>query len=293
MAKGKHSAALFEVIHSAKKPERIAHSLRTPKWWFKGSRASSTSAPVAEPGTQENDPTAPQVSVHPQAPAYDRPRSSTVHVGFDRSHQELTFRLRYTTALVSGFAICVIVGLAYVVGRHFGHGPQSAAAAEGPSIERLKELPAHPNVTNVSKPKAQKTTAPTGGTHTPMASGNSAVSRQISGNSPVPKSAYTELPRKLKLDYVIIGLYPTAEEARAKAARDFFTAHGIPCTLAKTTWAPTWISLVGAAGFPSMSDPDLKLYQSNILKAANDMKSSFDKPSSLAVYPWKNDDHDL
>ena len=289
MAKGKHSAALFEVIHSAKKPECIAQRMRTPKWWFKGNRTSAIVAPSAEPVTSETDPTAPQLPS--QAPAFDRTRSSTAHLGFDRGRQELTFRLRYTTVLVSGFAICVLVGLAYVVGRHLGHGPQTASAAEQPSIEQLKQLPANPNVINVTKTK--RSAPPADGSHVPLASSNSAASRQLTGNSLVPKSAYTQLPRKLKLDYVIIGVYPTGEEARAKAARDFFTAHGVPCTLAKTTWAPQWISLVGTAGFPSLSDPDLKLYQLSILKAAGEMKSSFDKPSNLAVYPWKSDDHDL
>ena len=47
MAKGKHSAALFEVINSSKRPGRVAQSLRTPMWWFKG-RQTPTDARVAD-----------------------------------------------------------------------------------------------------------------------------------------------------------------------------------------------------------------------------------------------------
>src|SRR5947208_224927 len=51
MAKNKHSTALFEVIHSSKKPPKAspAASIPTPKWWFKTKKK-----PLVNP----NDPTA-------------------------------------------------------------------------------------------------------------------------------------------------------------------------------------------------------------------------------------------
>ena len=42
MAKGKHAAALFEVIHSGQdKPKPL---LSTPRWWFKRARSERSDA---------------------------------------------------------------------------------------------------------------------------------------------------------------------------------------------------------------------------------------------------------
>ena len=51
MAKGKHAAALFEVIHADRrfgKKTSPADSLSTPKWWFKGKgKARPSGTPTA------------------------------------------------------------------------------------------------------------------------------------------------------------------------------------------------------------------------------------------------------
>jgi hypothetical protein len=61
MAKGKHSPALFEVVHGKKRFDKSAAVLRTPNWWFKG-RHRGPVAPVLDAGeapafTDEADPT--------------------------------------------------------------------------------------------------------------------------------------------------------------------------------------------------------------------------------------------
>src|SRR5712672_2039464 len=45
MAKGKHATALFEVIHSARRPPKASSSggIPTPKWWFKSKMRSGDS----------------------------------------------------------------------------------------------------------------------------------------------------------------------------------------------------------------------------------------------------------
>ena len=45
MAKGKHAAALFEVIHSGKDTSGL---LRTPKWWFKGRKQEEPASQVEQ-----------------------------------------------------------------------------------------------------------------------------------------------------------------------------------------------------------------------------------------------------
>lgn len=289
MAKGKHSTALFEVIHSAKKPERVAQSLRTPKWWFKSRHSSVVNSQLAsEPTAEDRDPTAP-VSNDPtlRASRYDAGRSSSVQMDFDPGRKEVTFRLRYTTVLVTAFGICVLVGMSYVVGRHLGHGPQTASGAEAPTIGQLMQQPPQPSVTNVPKPRSSGQGSPTPPATHHNSQPNTITQRRPTVSSLVPASAYTELPRKPGLNYALISIYPTEERAKAEAARDFLASHGIPCTLEKTGWAPSWISLVGTAGFPKASDPEFKIYTANILKVSADMKTSnFEKPQP-AGYSWK------
>ena len=144
MAKGKHSTALFEVIHSGKQqPERMAQKLRTPKWWFKGLTGNGEATEVPTPAETENDPTLRAVAAPPPPPAVRKSsypsssasRSSMMHFTFDRERQEITLRLRYTTAIVSTFLVCVVVAMAYVLGRHISHGPQVASAADQPLTE--------------------------------------------------------------------------------------------------------------------------------------------------------------
>ncbi|HEY8751392.1 MAG TPA: hypothetical protein VIM11_25655, partial [Tepidisphaeraceae bacterium] len=163
MARGKHSTALFEVIHSANKPDRIAQSLRTPKWWFKTrpKAVEAASASVPEYREQERDDPVQREVVEEiarePAPARTRSsriaRSSAVGFGFDRVRQELTLKLRYTTALVTGFAVFAIIGLSYVVGRHLGAGPKTAGATEQASVKELLQQPVQPGVFAVTKPK--------------------------------------------------------------------------------------------------------------------------------------------
>ena len=287
MAKGKHSTALFEVIHSARKPERVAQSLRTPKWWFK-SRHSSVSQPPADPTYPDRDPTASSGEPASRPSHYDD-RSSTVHMDFDPGRKEITFRLRYTTALVTAFGIFVLIGMSYVVGRHLGHGPQSASAAEPqqPSVGQLMQQPPQPSVINVAKPRPSGQSAGTAQPTHRATQPNTTTPRPQAASTLVPASAYTELPRKPGLNYALITIYPSEERSKAEAARDFLVSHGIPCTLEKTGWAPSWISLVGTAGFPKASDPDFKIYTANILKVSADMKTSnFEKPQPTG-YSWK------
>src|ERR1700733_12260715 len=106
MARGKHSPALFEVIQSGKKT-RPKLNLRAPKWsWFKREK---TAAPPAKA----------------QSAAPPTPTSPGVDVKLDPQHQRITFALSYTSAIIAGFAVLVVVGLAYIVGSHIRGSPKA------------------------------------------------------------------------------------------------------------------------------------------------------------------------
>jgi len=310
MAKGKHSTALFEVIHSGKKPDRVAQSLRTPKWWFKSGHQSKVTSPApapsfeAEPQHVEEDRQEPveEAPVTRMRPSRSE-RSSGNRFGFNRNNQEFTFKLRYTTALVTAFGVCVLVGLSYVVGRHLGGGPKVASAE--PSVQELMQQPAKPDVTKVTKPRVSQNSNPSPHTSTPTTSNpdrsgsaalaNSSVpQRQKAMSSFVPASADTSSPRKPGLNYLVIQIYPDDRRSSAEAAKEYFTSHGIPCSVEKTGWTMgKWLTLIGTAGFNRVSGDDFKTYVEHAATIAKTYKTAnFDRPepTTASAYKWRATD---
>jgi hypothetical protein len=309
MARNKHSTALFEVIHSANRPERIAQSLRTPKWWFKSGHKPPVTTPPAAQIYSEPELVAEYQSEPEIAPTRKRIQAvrgqgaSRFRLGFDRARQELTFRLRYTTVLVTGFAVCSIVGVSYIVGRHLGSGPKSAAAADQASIKELQQQPPQPGVTAVVKPAtpAQPLAArpqsakASEATHQPALATNTLAPKRDVGSSLVPASADTTQPRKPGLNYLVIASYSPDRLAGAQAARDYFTKNGIPCTLEKTGWTlgNNWVTLIGTAGFPKGTTEDFEGYVNRTAALAKSLKTpNFDRPmvTTMNRYSWRATD---
>ncbi|HSU65414.1 MAG TPA: hypothetical protein VLJ39_00955 [Tepidisphaeraceae bacterium] len=298
MAKGKHSAALFEVIKNTKQPEGAAHSLRTPKWWFKGSQSAKPEpvpAPSFTAGEAAADPTlrvsapAPKPAA-PRASSLDAGRSSTVHLDFDKHRQEITLRLRYTTAIVTAFAVCVVVGIAYVVGRHMSRGPQTASASiQQPTQQVRPQQAIQANVTDVNRQRTIRLANP----ETPqprhmVAQPSPTPTPRPANASLVPANAETRLPRTIGLNYAIIQTYPPEEMTAAEAARDFLTKNGIPCTIEKTDYARNnWVCLVGTAGFTKISSAEFKGYVDNIIRLGATFPSSKFDRFKPAAYKWK------
>jgi hypothetical protein len=297
MAKGKHSAALFEVIKGSNTGRSDGVSLRTPKWWFKSRPA--TSNPAETPASHDApEPSAPAVSTMAAPRTHSRPasssagssRSSAVHMDFDRSRKEITFRLRYTTALVSAFGVCALIGSAYVIGRHLNRGPQSASAGTigTQTLPQYARQAPQPGVTEVSRQHVSR----------PMISNNVQTKPNIETPAPpppresaslslVPTSAETRLPRTIGLNYVIIQTYPDEEKKTAQATCDFLTKNGIPCTLEQTEYARNWTCLVGTAGFTRISSADFKSYVDNIVRIGEKFPSSHFDHIKPAAYKWK------
>src|SRR5687768_15424742 len=175
MAKGKNAAALFEVIHADKrfgKKQTAARALSTPKWWFNGkskipttsdpannSSGSSSSAPAAR---DPNDPTqtVPRYdpTLHVAAPdptASARP--GAVNVAVNPERQEIAFKLTYTSAIVSAFALVVVLALVYLVGRRMSNGPTPVLA----NTAEILKGEANPRVLDVGN--GSQAPAPTNG----------------------------------------------------------------------------------------------------------------------------------
>lgn len=296
MAKGKHSAALFEVINKGNNPDGVGQSLRTPKWWFKSRPASPASGEpqVSYPAPETSAPAMtmppPRPAPRPTSASQSASRSSAVHMDFDRGRKEITLRLRYTTALVSAFAVCALVGLAYIIGRHLNRGPQTASAA--PALAQVVPQYAHqfpqPGVTDVTRqhlPRPQVTNpTPTRTIADPPVS---PAPRDAGPPTLVPAGAETRLPRTIGLNYVIIQTYPNEESKTAEATCEFLSKNGIPCTLERTDFARNWICLVGTAGFTKISSADFKTYVDNIISLGKQFPSSHFDRIQPAAYKWK------
>lgn len=300
MAKGKHSAALFEVIkgNGAGRSNGNSQSLLTPKWWFKSRQAVSTPAETAPSFNERESSGGVATAAAPPPPAartttipYSHTaRSSAVHLDFDRSRKEFTLRLRYTTALVSAFGLCALIASAYVIGRHINRGPQTASAAALPAatlpqyvhqapqagvVDASRQRLLHPPVTADSS-EPRKPSEPV-----------NATPPRDSVSSLVPPGAETRLPRTIGLNYVIIQTYPNEELQTAQATCDFITKSGIPCTLEKTEFARNWICLVGTAGFSKISSAEFKTYVDNIIRIGEKFPSSHFDHIKPAAYKWK------
>src|SRR2546421_3477106 len=147
MAKGKHAAALFEVIHSAKDRQDKSGALSTPKWWFKNrakpaapaetppaetkSATAPAQAPVPAPA-QASGPAQPAAAGPIQTPAR-RPLSTLSRRlnsdrETDRAWNRITLRFTYANCAIILGAVAVIVGSAFVIGRHLSRGPAQANA---------------------------------------------------------------------------------------------------------------------------------------------------------------------
>ena len=298
MAKGKHSTALFEVIHSAKRPEAVAQTLRTPKWWFKGSLPPKP-ATLAEPSFSEPDPVE---ALEPPAPrrhiAGDRASSerapserggrSAVHVDFDRDRKQITLRLRYTTALASAFGVCVLVAMAFVIGRHISRGPQTASAGETQHVKELLAQPPQQGVADIRPHQPRTQVISPSEPRRPVEPQNTTHPRASASGTLIPAGVESSLPRTVGLQYVIIASYPPAERQAAQDACDYLTRNGIPCTLEHIPeFSAHWTCLVGTAGFQHLHSAEYDDYVSNILRLGEKYQTSHFDQFKPTGFKWR------
>jgi hypothetical protein len=324
MAKGKHATALFEVIHASKQfggKKDKGGVLRTPKWWFKSrlrendptSRAGVPSpvaqdqaVPAKAPEAAEPSDNAPEPAPVAQAAAADptqldefgapRPPAVTLtatapalDVDLDSQRQRITFRFTYTSAIVTAFAVIVIVGLAYLVGARMSRGP--AQAIGGPSTDQLRQGPARPDVMDVgtgAPGAAASTRAGNANQQQPSRPINNEPDDSISSVSAQPSRTGAQAPTRTEtpklpaptepgkrvagLNYVIIQSYP--DEASAKAAVDALKQYGVGATIERGLRGYTgWFAVVGVEPFARISGPEYTAYLQKIQQVSDKFAS--------------------
>ena len=336
MAKGKHSPALFEVVHGKKRFDRSAANLRTPKWWFKG-RHRGPAAPVMDVGeppayADEADPTlrglpSPTAEPVPAPPPaeyesavdttsdYETPHPtrghSPVQLVVDRERQELFVRVRYTAAIIAGFALVVVIALAYMGGRHFGRGPAAAMASR--SSEEIAAGPIEKGVLDVGTRSGASALVSAPGSVTPggvsaqpaptrqaeplyVPMATTTPGRQTGPSTPTTPPAAVKPPDLVngkRIDgqqYVVVQSYAGDQRKLAEEARDFLIKNGVPCTIEKgiAGWPSTWHTVVGTAAFNRASGPQYDAYCAKITEVGKDFagKSAWKQFDPRAIR-WK------
>ena len=296
MAKGKRATALFEVMSKAKSagggPGRPGGGIPTPKWWFRSTNRGEvkTLAPTtSDTGDIPEDipqpvekvrrlspPLATSIDVPESTPTAPAPRVQPFEVAVDSDRQQINLRLSYTSALIGGFGLCVLVGIAILIGKSLSKGPAAAVADVDTRV--LRQGPANPGVANVSRrPDAggvreeDNSRGPSTGTRTPQ-------QPQNGFNEPRPPSTFfTDDPRRqFGLNYMIVQSYPDRDTAKKVA--EFLTSNGVPCTVESNlpNWRlaqwPEGCTVVGLRGFSKIqNNPAFDQYK----KLITDLSSRF------------------
>jgi len=322
MAKGKHAAALFEVINSGKDRNKTG-ALSTPKWWFKNRPKAEepASVPVADtpaPAPTEeaaNDPTlrASESIFKPAAPSPSPAASSAARAqafrrlsstessesSMSRFSQQLTYR---NAALAAG-AILLIGGGAFVVGKKLGGGPQPVNATP---IETLRMGKPNGNALNVNAGSASSgATAPlsqdagTFAGNSPTSNGGAPTNSSQNSAQGAPRTSPSQPPatfdpnaqvrRVVGMQYVMIQSYP--KESDAIAAADICTRNGVPCTIQKGFWPqkPDWLAVIGTTGFErTRNNPEYEAYLKQITQISEKFaaKSKF-RQFEPFLFTWK------
>jgi len=285
MAKSKRSAALFEVIQSSRLPKRH-NPLFSVRRWF-GRRVDKpipfqASLPASEQQSLP-DPIAdlPKHTVEaPEMPPQSTPKQPIpgVDLQLDPDRQQITFKVSYNSAIVTGFTVLVTIGLAYLAGRKMSHGPIAATAS--PSSAELRTQPAHPEVLDVAGNAKQMELLTSAGDNAQLAS--------IKTSTTMPSSVNSQ--RIIGRTYVIIQIYPDKKNADDAAA--LLNKNNIPCTVENGVagWASkSWWCVVGTTGFDHIRDnPDYKAYENAVNKVSEQFaaNSKFKKFEPRA-YRWK------
>jgi hypothetical protein len=227
---------------------------------------------------------------------------------FDEDSQQVTLKMRYTTAIVTAFSVLVIVGAAYVIGRHLAEGPAQANASDPQqSTAQVRKGPSQPGVMDLSRgpgtaPQPRLDTNNRSRVPTPARNGpdggGATAPPAVTPPAPSAATVYADAhiapdgtaQRISNMNYVMIINLPPPYRERIYEVRDFMTANGIPCTVEKVSkergalklLAPEgWFAVVGVRGFsPKYGQlPEYRAYRNAIAAAAarSPSKGKFDK----------------
>jgi hypothetical protein len=288
MAKGKHAAALFEVINGGKRDRARGTAadpkpkLDTPKWWFKsrkhdrgaaggGGAGPLTATPTSAPPMRVAMPVAPRLTESFDIPAASpAPKSTESRQSRDAGAGKFRIPLPSSQAVAFGLMVAAIFGVGFVVGQKFR--PYSVPVIADETTAELLAGDARPDVLELGSPgsltpahateavqSATTTDDLTTGTTAAAAPGFTGASVDTTAllNAHVPTtSVVEEKQRVVGFNYVVIQTYP--DKADAVAAIGKLSEAGIGASLVKGVvgWRKDWFCVVGSKGFDRIRNND-------------------------------------
>jgi len=286
MAKGKHAAALFEVIHSGKDRQQDKKGLLlTPKWWFKNRPKSQSLA--GEPPTRQID------------ADEDEEPVAFVPIGVEsrRSSRRMALPITYRNAALWAAGAVGVIAIGFVIGSKLRSGP---APANGESIEQLKRGQVNADVlrvgagTNAANNPAGGTTSAPPGLPPPSQQVNAQdAGAKATGAGAAPIAPAFTGKRVVGLQYVVVQSYP--KEADAKAAADLLTKNGVGCTIQQAFWPGRndWFTVIGTTGFErTKNNPEYSKYLQTISHVSSEFagKTRF-RQFDPVLFTWKDPNH--
>ncbi|HEX4124632.1 MAG TPA: hypothetical protein VHY37_07885 [Tepidisphaeraceae bacterium] len=202
----------------------------------------------------------------------------------DPDRQELTFRLRYTTAALAAFIGLVLLGLSFVVGKRITDRNNDELA-----MTALRTGQADPGVMSVGRPDsaAGRSAGERGNSAGDGSAYSSAQGRESAPtpSGPAAAAGVGNAQRTIGLDYLVVQSYP--DRKSAQDAADMLTAGGVACTVEHgLRWAPNWFSVVTVAGYPPHSSEGDKLAESIRKVAAEQAKLGHRYRFEPQGYQW-------
>lgn len=299
MAKGKHAAALFEVIKKSKQLPRNGNNaggatgggFAAPGWWFGRGKAAKADVAAEAPATPvlrevviepaPVSPPPPAVVMTPipsPAPAPlrpklrsidpvrssstagdDAPKTQPIAVALDPERRLVSLRMSYTTAIVAACAVVASVLMAVAIGQHMSRGPAPVFSQD---TDTLRRLPPHPDVLDIRSGGGSRPEPREPG---PAPRQPGQVSPPLFNEPHVPATLVTRDPRRsLGLNYVVVQSYP--DPKLAADACEFLNKNGVPCTIERDLrgWPKTANIVVGIDGFSRLSSNEYKDYVAKI-----------------------------
>jgi hypothetical protein len=274
MAKGKHAAALFEVIsrgNSIDKPStRKTPRLGLPKWWT--SRAEHRHEAANESG----------MALMPSARARGQDAASAPsNVTVDRQRRVFALQLSYRAVALCGAGAVALLLLVFTVGRQMTRSPSPLLSL---SSEELRAGPPRPGVLEVNR---LTSAAPAESSALPVraASGGRTLAE------PAAPATHTvvDTKRSFGLNYVVIQSYLKPDDAQA--ARDLLIQHDIFCTIEKNLphyGSQGWYSVVGLTGFDRIRGvKEYQNYLAAIMKVSRDYDANHKGFKTFDPQPYK------
>jgi len=263
MAKGKHSAALFEVILRGRRSNQPRPGIwESVSSWFRPRPSAlgvSAVAGAAPPGG----------AAAPSAPA------AQTGLAVDHDRRQISLNLSYTTAVTCVVAIITLVAVAYLAGQKRGAAPRAALA--NTTVEEMRRQPPQPGVLDLGG-QQRGGGGGAGDVDRPDPSGRGGIAPTTNPSGPLSRT------RTNGMNYVIIQSYP--EEKMAQDARNVLVQHGIDCTVEKSLprWSHgNWYSVVGLEPFQRIASPQYDMY----VRRIKDVSEKYARRGSFKAFEPK------